>query len=57
MDPDEGRIAEGVDRGDYGPYQQSERLEFYRMMARYLIEQGRAYPCWLTTEELDEMRE
>jgi glutamyl-tRNA synthetase len=57
LDPDEGRVAEGVDRGDYGPYQQSERLEMYRMMARYLVEQGRAYPCWLTTHELDELRE
>lgn len=57
LDPDEGRITEGVDRGDYGPYQQSERLELYRMMARSLIEQGKAYPCWLTTQELDEIRE
>ncbi len=27
------------------------------MMARYLVEQGKAYPCWLTSDELDELRE
>ena len=42
--------------GDYGPYIQSERKEIYHTFIKYLIEIGRAYPCFCTKEELDEMR-
>jgi glutamyl-tRNA synthetase len=57
LNPHEGRVAEGEDLGNYSPYQQSERLDLYRMMIKYLIRQGHAYPCWMTTDELDEMRQ
>ena len=53
---DEGMINETESKGDYGPYKQSERGEIYRAYAKYLIEQGRAYPCFATPEELEEMR-
>lgn len=43
--------------GDYGPYRQSERLEYYREYARKLIEQGDAYYCYCTEEELEAHRQ
>ncbi|MGH3095018.1 MAG: glutamate--tRNA ligase [Streptosporangiales bacterium] len=42
--------------GPYGPYRQSERLELYREWANRFREQGNAYPCYCTQEELAEMR-
>ena len=53
---DEGMINETESKGEYGPYKQSERGEIYRAYAKYLIEQGRAYPCFATPEGLEEMR-
>ncbi len=53
MDIDEGPRQGGA----YGPYVQSERLELYQNWARWLIDQGRAYKCFATAEELSEMRE
>lgn len=41
--------------GKYGPYIQSERLELYQKWANWLIEQGKAYKCFATPEELEEM--
>lgn len=43
--------------GSYGPYVQSERIEIYHAFVKHLISIGRAYPCFLTSEELDEIRE
>lgn len=43
--------------GNYGPYIQSQRKEIYHTFIKHLIEIGRAYPCFCTKEELDEMRE
>ena len=43
--------------GDYGPYIQSEREDIYKAFARKLIEEDKAYPCFCTNLELDEMRE
>ena len=54
--PDEGMISENESRGDYGPYKQSQRKEVYDAFAKYLIEQGRAYPCFATPEEIEEIR-
>ncbi len=53
---DEGAGADG-DKGDYGPYKQSERAEIYQCYAKSLVEQGAAYPCFCTEEELDEIRQ
>lgn len=39
--------------GDYGPYIQSERLPIYREYVEKLIEQGDAYYCFTTEEELE----
>ena len=56
MTPDEGMISETDEKGMYGPYKQSERKDIYQAYAKYLIEQGKAYPCFCTPEELDEIR-
>jgi len=40
----------------YGPYRQSERNAIYSKVANSLIEQGKAYPCFCTPEELDVMK-
>ena len=53
---DEGMINETEEKGNYGPYKQSARKDIYQAFAKYLIEQGKAYPCFATPEELDEMR-
>ena len=43
--------------GPYGPYRQSERTEIYRKHCFQLLEQGKAYKCFATPKELEEMRE
>ena len=54
--PDEYEF-EGKTVGNYGPYIQSERMEIYHAFIKYLITIGRAYPCFLTSDELNEIRE
>ena len=46
----------GETKGNYGPYIQSERKEIYHAFIKHLIEIGRAYPCFCTKDEIDEMR-
>ncbi len=55
--PDEGMISEDGEKGEYGPYKQSLRKEIYQAYAKYLIEQGKAYPCFCTSKEVEEIRE
>lgn len=54
---DEGAIldAEGVVtyKGDFGPYKQSERRNIYRIYAKKLVSEGKAYPVFTTKEELE----
>lgn len=54
---DEGQFAHGEVRGAYGPYRQSERMGIYQTFVRQLLEQGHAYPCFATAEELQDLRE
>jgi len=42
--------------GDYGPYQQSKRMELYRNAAYKLLEEGKAYRCFCEPKELEERR-
>ena len=42
---------------DEGPYRQTERLELYRKEAERLIKEGKAYYCYCTPEELEQIRE
>ncbi len=53
---DEGVMTDGSQKGDYGPYVQSQRREIYHTYAKYLVEQGLAYPCFCSAEELDYIR-
>ena len=55
VNPDEYEYL-GQTIGNYGPYIQSERKYIYHAYIKKLIEMGRAYPCFCTKEELDEMR-
>lgn len=54
--PDEGYVKENRDLGAYGPYQQSKRAEIYKICIKSLIEKGRAYPCFCTADELQQLR-
>ena len=56
LTPNEGMVSEEESKGDYAPYKQSQRKEIYEAYAKFLIEQGKAYPCFCTPEELDEIR-
>ena len=53
---DEGVISNDTEKGEYGPYIQSKRKEIYRTYAKHLIEEGLAYPCFCTHEDLEETR-
>ena len=54
--PDEGYISDSKEIGAYGPYKQSNRSGIYNTVIKYLIEIGRAYPCFASQEELAELR-
>ena len=50
----EGKVA---DHGAYGPYKQSLRGPIYHVFAKQLVKEGRAYPCFTTEEELEELQQ
>jgi len=59
LNPDEGVMMEKgviVQKGDKGPYVQSERLDIYRKYADELLESGNAYYAFDTKEEIEQMR-
>ena len=56
INPDEYEFI-NEKKGNYGPYTQSKRKEIYHTFIKYLIEIGRAYPCFCTKEELTELRQ
>ena len=43
--------------GEFGPYFQTERMDTYKVALKKLINEGCAYPCFCTKEQLDEKRE
>ena len=53
----EGYISETEERGKYGPYKQSDRMDIYKAYAKKLIEEDKAYASFLSKEELEEIRE
>ena len=55
LEPDEGMINEQESKGEYGPYRQSLRKDIYEAYAKYMLEQGKAYPSFETQEQLNEM--
>ena len=52
---DEGATMDG-DIGSYGDYTQSRRGEIYQCFAKKLVSEGKAYPCFLTEEEIVQIR-
>ena len=46
-----------VQKGEYGPYIQSERLDIYQQYIKELLDSGKAYYCFCTKERLDKVRE
>ncbi len=47
---DDGSI---IDKGNYGPYKQSERKNIYHVFAKKLVSEGKAYPVFTTDDELE----
>jgi len=45
-----------IQKGQFGPYIQSERLEIYRRYAEELSRKKMAYPCFCSSERLDKVR-
>lgn len=54
--PNEGYLGDH-EEGIYGPYVQSKRKSIYETVIKELLVRGDAYPCFLTEEELTELRE
>ncbi len=54
-------FTEGVTKeeeiGNYGPYHQSARGDIYKTYIKFLVEKGLAYPCFLTEEEITDIRD
>lgn len=49
---------EGIDiGGDYGPYRQMERLDLYNAAVQQLLDEGKAYYCFCSEEELAREKE
>ncbi len=48
---------EGPEKGENGPYIQSDRTEIYKEHIEKLLKSGHAYRCFCTKERLDEMRD
>ncbi len=49
----EGKISE---KGNFGPYTQSKRLDIYQKFAQKLLKEGKAYYCFCKPERLEELR-
>ncbi len=55
LDYDEGPLLNGSQKGNYGPYIQSLRKDIYQAFAKKWVMEGKAYPCFASPEELEEM--
>lgn len=58
--PDEGVLLDSKgnpsEKGKFGPYTQSKRLDLYQEYAQELVEAGHAYYCFCTPERLEKLR-
>lgn len=58
IDWDEGPPFGAVpEKGDHGPYRQSQRRKLYQREAQRLLDEGKAFKCFLGKEELEALRE
>jgi nondiscriminating glutamyl-tRNA synthetase len=60
LTPDEGVLMDAngeiIEKGAYGPYFQSKRLDLYQKYTKQLLDAGHAYHCFCTAERLEQMR-
>lgn len=60
LTPDEGVLMDEngqiIEKGAYGPYFQSKRLDLYQKYTKQLLDGGHAYHCFCTAERLEQMR-
>lgn len=56
IDINEGALSREKEIGAYGPYIQSQRKEIYQAFIKHLLEEGLAYPCFCTEEQIQETR-
>ncbi len=58
LDWDEGPFVgtDGQEKGSFGPYFQMARLDIYRQHLDRLLAENKAYPCFCTKEDLEQMR-
>ncbi|NCN07386.1 glutamate--tRNA ligase [Candidatus Falkowbacteria bacterium] len=60
LEAKEGVIIDNDDKiaekGNFGPYTQSKRLEIYQKYAKVLVDSGRAYYCFCTSERLESLK-
>ena len=54
--PAPGQDYGTAESGSYGPYFQSKRGPIYQAFAKKLVREGKAYPCFLTEEEIADIR-
>ena len=54
---DEGMLSETEEKGAYGPYTQSKRTPIYQAYVKSLVQKGLAYPCFMSENELNEVRQ
>ena len=50
---DEGQTEIGIEKGNYGPYKQSQREDIYKAYVKHMIEKGHAYPCFCKDDEME----
>ena len=55
VDPDEGYLGNS-EKGSYGPYIQSKRADIYCVVIKHLLEEGKAYPCFCSAQDLEALR-
>lgn len=55
--PKEGALNETDECGCYGPYTQSRRNHIYHAYVKALVERGLAYPCFMTEDEIADVRQ
>ncbi len=56
MEFTEGVTGFNAESGAYGPYTQSKRAEIYHIVAKQLVKDGVAYPCFCSSDELTDLR-
>lgn len=53
---DEGPTLSGDEKGAYGPYKQSSRIQIYKVFIKELVRKGLAYPCFCNADDLQKIR-